>query len=95
MAGSLPDPFEADPNKEGFFYPIHGTTDADASFPEVVFNANLQEFSQRVAIICALESNGKLTPLEAYDYIKDLWQRLESSKESLLDYPMPNISDLD
>ncbi len=49
----------------------------------LIFNANLQEFSQKVALICALETNGKVTPLEAYQRIKELWQELESSRQDL------------
>lgn len=49
----------------------------------LVFDANLQEFAQRVGYICALESNGKLTPESAFDQLQTLWQELSASKESL------------
>jgi hypothetical protein len=49
----------------------------------LVFNANLQEFSQRVGIIASLESNGKLTPQESYQQIKSLWKQLKRSKKEL------------
>jgi hypothetical protein len=49
----------------------------------LVFNANLQEFSQRVSLITSLETNGKLSPEESFQQIKDLWQQLELSKTSL------------
>lgn len=49
----------------------------------VVFNANLQEFAQRVNYICNLETNGKLSPDEAYEAIKDLWKQLKASKREL------------
>ena len=49
----------------------------------LVFNANLQEFSRRVTYICCLETNGKLSPEEAYEKIKTLWQQLEQSKKEL------------
>jgi hypothetical protein len=49
----------------------------------LVFNANLQEFSQRVSYICSLESNGKLTPEESYRQIKALWKDLKRSKKQL------------
>ncbi|WP_159785553.1 DUF7219 family protein [Sodalinema gerasimenkoae] len=49
----------------------------------VVFNANLQEFAQRVNYICNLETSGKLPPDEAYDAIKDLWKQLKASKREL------------
>ncbi len=50
----------------------------------LAFNANLQEFAQRVALICALETGGKVSSSEAYDDIKKLWKDLKSSKKSLL-----------
>ena len=49
----------------------------------LAFNANLQEFSQRIEYICALETNGKLTPMEAYKQIKKLWKELKKSKKEL------------
>lgn len=49
----------------------------------LVFNANLQEFSQRVGFICALETNGKISSEEAYQQIKALWDQLEHSKHQL------------
>ncbi|MGG6297520.1 DUF7219 family protein [Leptolyngbya sp. AN02str] len=49
----------------------------------LVFNANLQEFSQRVSLICGLETNGKLTPEESYKEIKSLWKNLKRSKKML------------
>ncbi|WP_421657603.1 DUF7219 family protein [Leptothermofonsia sp. ETS-13] len=49
----------------------------------LVFNANLQEFSQKVSYICSLETNGKLSPEEAYLKIKYLWEELKQSKKQL------------
>lgn len=49
----------------------------------MVFNANLQEFAQRVNFICALETGGKLPPEEAYKQIKKLWKQLKRSKKEL------------
>ncbi|OAB56335.1 hypothetical protein AY599_04615 [Leptolyngbya valderiana BDU 20041] len=49
----------------------------------VVFNANLQEFTQRVNYICNLETSGKISPQEAYDAIKALWKQLKQSKREL------------
>ncbi len=50
----------------------------------LAFNANLQEFANRVSIICALETNGKLSPQEAYQQINQLWTVLASSEQNLL-----------
>ncbi|MEH1939613.1 MAG: hypothetical protein V7L01_05240 [Nostoc sp.] len=49
----------------------------------LVFNANLQEFAQKVSYITSLETGGKLTPEEAYLQIKALWKQLKSSKKEL------------
>lgn len=69
-------------SKRKFLYPharYHG-----AFKPEyMAFDANLQEFNQRVGYICALENGGKLSPQEAYDQIKQLWKQLKRSKKAL------------
>lgn len=49
----------------------------------LVFDANLQEFAQRVTYICSLETNGKLSPEAAYLEIKEMWQLLRQSKKEL------------
>ena len=50
---------------------------------QLAFNANLQEFSQRISIICSLETGGKLSPLDAYEQIKQAWKELKQSKKGL------------
>ncbi|MBD2503670.1 DUF7219 family protein [Anabaena azotica] len=50
----------------------------------LVFNANLQEFSQKVSYITGLQTNGKLESDEAYEQIKILWKQLKRSKKELL-----------
>ena len=49
----------------------------------LVFNANLQEFSHRVSIICGLETGGKISSQEAFLQVAELWQQLEQSRQSL------------
>jgi hypothetical protein len=49
----------------------------------LVFNANLQEFSHRVGYICGLETNGKLSPEESYQEIRALWKSLKHSRKQL------------
>jgi hypothetical protein len=49
----------------------------------LVFNANLQEFAQRVSYICNLETAGKISPEESYDQIKALWNQLKLAKKQL------------
>lgn len=50
---------------------------------KLAFNANLQEFAQRVSYVCALETNGKISTDEAYKQIKSLWKQLKRSKKQL------------
>lgn len=49
----------------------------------LVFNANLQEFAQRVSYICNLETAGKISPEESYKQIKVLWKQLKLAKKQL------------
>ncbi|MEG3895825.1 MULTISPECIES: DUF7219 family protein [unclassified Microcoleus] len=49
----------------------------------LVFNANLQEFSQRVGYISSLTSNGKITVEQAFSQIQTLWEQVEKSKTQL------------
>ena len=51
--------------KEQFLYPqhpYHGKFTPEG----LVFNANLQEFGQKIVYLCGLETNGKITSREAY-----------------------------
>ncbi|MGD1851539.1 MAG: hypothetical protein ACFCBU_13390 [Cyanophyceae cyanobacterium] len=49
----------------------------------LAFNANLQEFAQRIGYICSLETGGKMTPEEAYQGIKQAWKELKKSRKGL------------
>ena len=49
----------------------------------LMFNSNLQEFSHRLSIICALETGGKISSQDAFAQITDLWRQLELSKQNL------------
>jgi len=56
----------------------------DPTFPEeMIFDANLQEFANRVGIICGLESGGKISQQEAYERIRSLWKQLKKSRRNL------------
>ncbi len=78
---------ESDNSKNNFLYPkvnYRGElTPSNAN--NLVFNANLQEFAQKVVYICGLETNGKVSTDEAYKQIKQLWKQLKTSKKELLD----------
>lgn len=87
---------ENSPSKDDFLNPRSAYW-GEMTLPNVTFNANLQEFANRVNLICNLETGGKITPDEAYDEIKKLWKQLKNSKKNILDVPLPDISaeDLD
>ena len=69
-------------NKDDFFYPrsrYYGQVKPE----NLVFNANLQEFTQKISYICNLETSGKIAPEEAYEQIKALWKQLKRTKKEL------------
>jgi hypothetical protein len=76
----MPDP--STPDKDDFLYP-RSRYRGEFTPENLVFNSNLQEFSQRVDYLCALETNGKITPGEAYQEIKKLYKQLKQSKKEL------------
>ena len=61
------------------------------TLPNLTFNANLQEFAQRISYICNLETGGKISSEEAYTEIKQLWKQLKQSKKNLLDTLPPEL----
>ncbi|MBD3887551.1 hypothetical protein IFO70_39095 [Phormidium tenue FACHB-886] len=69
-------------SQANFFYP-HAHYCGRVKPENLVFNANLQEFSQQVGIICSLETGGRISPAEAFQRIETLWSQLKYSKEAL------------
>ncbi len=69
-------------DKEDFLYP-RSRYYGNVKPANMVFNANLQEFSLKVGYITALETSGKLSPEDAFQQIKALWKQLKSSKKEL------------
>jgi hypothetical protein len=69
--------------KSDFFLYNNSRYNGDFTPQHLVFNSNLQEFTQRVSFICSLETAGKLTPEESYKQIKALWKELKRSKKQL------------
>lgn len=51
----------------------------------ILFNANLQEFAQRIGYISNLHTGGKLSSEEAFEQVASLWHMLEVSKANLDD----------
>ncbi|AFZ50255.1 DUF7219 family protein [Dactylococcopsis salina] len=49
----------------------------------LVFNANLQEFAQRVGYIANLETAEKISPQKAHQDISELWEGLKNSYHQL------------
>jgi len=76
----MPEP--NNPDKENFLHP-RSTYRGEFTPANLVFNANLQEFSQKVEYICALETGGKMTSDAAYQEIKKLYKQLKLSKHEL------------
>ncbi|HAA30621.1 MAG TPA: hypothetical protein DCE56_26720 [Cyanobacteria bacterium UBA8553] len=65
-------------NLDRFLYPrrpYHGQVKPQ----DLVFNANLQEFAQRVSYITNLQTRGKLSVQESYHQVNALWEQLQSS----------------
>ncbi|MEH2267044.1 MAG: hypothetical protein V7K68_01200, partial [Nostoc sp.] len=76
-------------DKDSFLYPrsrYYGQVKPE----NLVFNANLQEFAQKVGYIANLQTGGKLYPEEAYERIEALWKQLECSKKELGIGTQPN-----
>ena len=73
----------SNPDKDRFFNPISNFR-GEFSPQNLAFNANLQEFTNRISIICALETGGKISSNEAYQQIKELWNKLDVSRQNLL-----------
>lgn len=69
-------------SKDSFLFP-RSRYQGQFTPEHLAFNANLQEFAQRVSYISALETGGKLSSDEAYQKIKCLWKQLKRSKKAL------------
>jgi hypothetical protein len=69
-------------SKSDFIYP-HSHYRGEVKPENLIFNANLQEFAQKVSYVCNLETAGKITPEQAYQEIRELWQVLSKSKSEL------------
>jgi hypothetical protein len=59
------------------------TGERDLSVEDMIFDANLREFADRVGIICGLEQGGHLSAVEAYGQIREIWKGLKRSKKNL------------
>lgn len=48
------------------------------------FHHNLELFAERIGLIVALQSNGKISQEDSYTQIRDLWKTLKESRKELL-----------
>ena len=71
-------------SKEEFLYP-KSPFKGKATASNIAFDWNLQEFSDKVKYLCALENSGKIDPDDAYKQIKQLWKELKASKKNIVD----------
>lgn len=69
-------------DRSEFLYP-RSRYRGDVKPEQLVFNANLQEFAQRVGYIANLETAGKLSLEDAYEQVERLWQQLQCSEQGL------------
>lgn len=68
--------------KDEFLHPHH-RYQGEFTPEYLVFNANLQEFAQKIGYIVNLQTNGKISTEEACHRIKAIWEVLELSREQL------------
>jgi hypothetical protein len=71
------------PKQSDSFLFANNRYNGDFKPENLVFNSNLQEFTQKISFICSLETAGKLAPEEAYRQIKGLWKDLKRTKKQL------------
>lgn len=69
-------------DKQAFLYP-RSRYYGEVKPENLVFNANLQEFAQRINFIASLQTGGKLSSEESYQQIEALWKQLKKSKKQL------------
>ncbi len=76
-------------DKHDFLYP-RSTFYGEFNPKNLVFNANLQEFSQTINYIANLQTGGKISPFQAYQQIKAAYKHLKHSKKELDQFDIDN-----
>lgn len=69
-------------DKNNFLYP-RSTYHGNFEPKNLVFNDNLQEFSQTIGYIANLQTGGKISSFQAYLKVKAAYKRLKRSKKAL------------
>lgn len=77
-------------NEFDLFLDLHEAHLGKSTPEEVLFMANLQEFSQRVGYVVALQNGGQLSLGEAYQAVGSLWSQLSTEYGSLEDRGKPS-----
>lgn len=72
--------------KDQFLNPL-ASYQGEPTLAQYMFNANLQEFANKVDLLCALQTGGKISADDAYDEIRKLWKELKLSKQNLIEEP--------
>jgi hypothetical protein len=75
----------------------HGFLNPLTSFPEkqYIFTTNLQAFGQKVELLCALQTGGKISAEDAYAEIRALWKELKYANGNLLEKPLESGASLE
>jgi transcriptional regulator with AAA-type ATPase domain len=55
---------------------------------QYMFKTNLQEFGNKVDLLCALQTGGKISAEDAYAEIRKLWKELKYVNNDLLEKPL-------
>lgn len=72
----------AGPTREDFLVP-RTRYQGEFTPANLAFDSNLQEFAQRVAYICSLETSGKISPDDAHSRIRELYEDLTRTHQGL------------
>ncbi|MEM8605162.1 MAG: hypothetical protein AAGF24_15180 [Cyanobacteria bacterium P01_H01_bin.121] len=70
-------------NEFDLFLDLHEAQLGKSSPEEILFTANLQEFSQRVGYVVALQNGGQLSVGEAVQAVDSLWNQLSDEYGSI------------
>lgn len=69
--------------KQSNFIFVRRSYQGNFTIENLLFNANLQEFTQYVSYLASLEKHGKLSPEEAYSKIDALFEQLQRTFQQL------------